>query len=52
MDSPFSAGKPTGDMLEILYKFVSEGWVEQDLATTNWEQSKVDMANGKVGMMT
>ena len=52
MDSPFSAGKPTGDMLEILYKFVSEGWVEQDLATTNWEQSKVDMANGKIGMMT
>lgn len=52
MESPFSAGKPTGDVLEILYKFVSEGWVEQDLATTNWEQSKVDMANGKVGMMT
>lgn len=52
MDSPFSAGKPTGDALEVLYKFVSEGWVEADLATTNWEQSKVDMANGKVGMMT
>lgn len=52
MESPFSAGKPTGDVLEILYKFVSEGWVEEDLATTNWEQSKVDMANGKVGMMT
>lgn len=52
MESPFSAGKPTGDMLEILYKFVSEGWVEEDLATTNWEQSKVDMANGKIGMMT
>lgn len=51
MDSPFSAGSPTGDALEILYKFVSEGWVEEDLATTNWEQSKVDMANGKVGMM-
>ena len=52
MDSPFSAGSPTGDVLEILYKFVSEGWVEDDLATTNWEQSKVDMANGKIGMMT
>lgn len=51
MDSPFSAGKPTGDMLEILYKFVSEGWVEEDLATTNWEQSKVDMGDGKIGMM-
>ena len=52
MESPFSAGSPTGDVLEILYKFVSEGWVEADLATTNWEQSKVDMANGKIGMMT
>lgn len=52
MDSPFSVGKPTGDVLEILYKFVSEDWVEKDLATTNWEQSKVDMANGKIGMMT
>lgn len=51
-ENPFSAGVATGDVLEILYKFVSEGWVEEDLTTTNWEQSKVDMANGKVGMMT
>ena len=52
IDNPLLAGAPTGDMLEILYKFVSEGWVEEDLATTNWEQSKVDMANAKIGMMT
>ncbi len=51
MDNAFLAGKPTGDVLEILYKFVSSGWVEGDLTTTNWEQSKVDMANGKVAMM-
>ncbi len=52
MENIFSAGAPTGDMLEILYKFVSEGWVEEDLTTTNWEQSKVDIATDKVGMMT
>lgn len=51
MDDPLLAGKPTGDVLEILYKFVSSGWVEEDLTTTNWEQSKSDMANGKVAMM-
>lgn len=51
MDNALLAGKPTGDVLEILYKFVSSGWVEGDLTTTNWEQSKVDMANGKVAMM-
>ncbi len=36
MDDVLLAGKPTGDVLEILYKFVSSGWVEQDLTTTNW----------------
>lgn len=51
MDDALLAGKPTGDVLEILYKFVSSGWVEQDLTTTNWEQSKSDMANGKIAMM-
>lgn len=51
MDNALLAGKPTGDVLEILYKFVSSGWVEGDLTTTNWEQSKVDMANGKIAMM-
>lgn len=51
MDNVLLAGKPTGDVLEILYKFVSSGWVEGDLTTTNWEQSKVDMANGKIAMM-
>lgn len=51
LDTPFSAGSATGDVLEILYNFVSKGWVEEDLATTNWEQSKVNMATGKIGMM-
>lgn len=51
MDDALLAGNPTGDMLEILYKFVSSGWVEKDLTTTNWEQSKSDMANGKIAMM-
>lgn len=52
IENPFSKGNPHGDVLEILYSFVSKGWVEEDLATTNWEQSKMDMATGKVAMMT
>jgi len=49
--APFSADKPNGKALSVLYKFVNSGWVEPDLTTTNWEQSKTDLATGKVGMM-
>ena len=49
--APFSADKPNGKALSILYKFVSSGWVEPDLTTTNWEQSKTDLGQGKIGMM-
>jgi raffinose/stachyose/melibiose transport system substrate-binding protein len=47
----FAADQPFGQVLGILNKFVSSGWVESSLATTNWEGSKTDMATGKVGMM-
>ena len=46
----FASDKPLGKSLDVLYEFVSNGWVEEDLATTNWEQSKVDLANGKIAM--
>lgn len=49
--SPFSSDKPNGKALAILYKFVNSGWVEPDLTTTNWEQSKADLGTGKVGML-
>ena len=49
--APFSADKPNGKALSVLYKFISSGWVEPDLTTTNWESSKVDLGTGKVGMM-
>ena len=49
--APFSADKPYGKALEVLYKLVSSGWVEKDLTTTNWEQSKPDLGTGKIGMM-
>ena len=48
---PYSNNKPNGKALNVLYKFVSNGWVEPDLTTTNWEQSKGDLGAGKVGMM-
>jgi ABC-type glycerol-3-phosphate transport system substrate-binding protein len=50
-EAPFAADKPNGKALNVLYKFVSSGWVEPDLTTTNWEQSKSDLAVGKFGMM-
>lgn len=49
--APFSKDKPHGQAFEILYKFVNSGWVEKDLATTNWEQSKADLGQGKVAAM-
>ena len=49
--APFSADKPNGKALSVLYKFISSGWVEPDLTTTNWESSKSDLGTGKVGMM-
>lgn len=50
-ETPFSKEKPNGQALEILYKFVSSGWVEKDLTTTNWEQSKADLGQGKIAAM-
>lgn len=50
--SVFEASKPLGQSLEILYNLVSKGWTEEDLTTTNWEQSKSDLASGKLAMMS
>jgi raffinose/stachyose/melibiose transport system substrate-binding protein len=47
----FATGKPYGTALNILNKIVSSKWVENDLASTNWDQSKNDLAKGKDGMM-
>ena len=49
--TPFAADRPNGKALNVLYKFVSSGFVEKDLTTTNWEQSKADLGQGKVAMM-
>lgn len=48
---PFSADKPYGQVMAMLNKFVSSGWVEKDLTTTDWEQSKADCGSGKTAMM-
>lgn len=49
--SVFDASKPLGQSIEVLYNLISKGWTEKDLTTTNWEQSKTDLATGKVAMM-
>lgn len=48
--NPFAADKANGKALEVLYKFVNSGWVEPDLTTTNWEQSKAMIGTGKFAM--
>lgn len=50
-ESVFDSSKPIGQMLAFTENIISNGWVEEDLLNTDWEQSKQDLADGKVGMM-
>lgn len=50
-ENVFDASKPMGKSLDMLYTLINNGWTEEDLTTTNWDQSKEDLATGKIGMM-
>lgn len=50
-DAPFAPGKPHYIIYKLLYDLVKEGLVEQDPMTTDWESSKVMLAEGKIGAM-
>lgn len=50
-DENFVAGKPHYDLYKVMYDAAKEGLIEADPTTTNWETSKIDMANGKIGAM-
>lgn len=48
---PFAAGKVMNTIYKTLYDVSNQGLIEADPTTSDWEQSKVDMANGKIGIM-
>lgn len=50
-DENFVPGKPHYELYKVLYDAAKEGLIEADPTTTNWEASKGDMANGKIGTM-
>lgn len=51
MKSPFAAGKPMNTIYNVLYTACKDKLVEGDPTTSDWEQSKQDMADNKIGVM-
>lgn len=49
--TPFEKGKTMNTIYQLLYDVSEKGLIEADPTTSDWEQSKVDLANGKVGIM-
>lgn len=50
-DAPFVAGTPLYVSYKLLYDAVKAGYTEKDPTTTDWEKSKVMLANGQIGVM-
>ncbi len=48
---PFSEGKPSYKVYKLLYDIVEQGLCESDPATSNWEQSKEMINEGKIACM-
>ncbi|WP_407371710.1 ABC transporter substrate-binding protein [Carnobacterium sp.] len=49
--APFDKGDTMYTIYDTLYQVANKGLIEADPTTSDWEQSKVDLANGKVGVM-
>jgi ABC-type glycerol-3-phosphate transport system substrate-binding protein len=49
--APFAKGKPHYVVNKLLYDVVKEGLIESDPLTSDWENSKHLMAQGKIGVM-
>lgn len=49
--APFDSGKTMNTIYNTLYEVSKQKLIEADPTTSDWEQSKVDMANGKIGVM-
>ncbi|MET2013009.1 ABC transporter substrate-binding protein [Microbacterium chocolatum] len=50
-DAPWTEGTDIYAIDSLLFDAVAGGYTEEDPLTTNWEQSKVDFATGKIGVM-
>lgn len=48
---PFADGKPSYKVYKLLYDVVEQGFCESDPATSNWEQSKEMINDGKIACM-
>lgn len=47
----FTEGTTMWTIYDTLYQLVANKLIENDPTTTDWEQSKVDFANGKIGVL-
>ncbi|ASA19957.1 ABC transporter substrate-binding protein [Paenibacillus donghaensis] len=47
----FTPGQPHYDLYKVMYDAAQKGLIEEDPTTTDWESSKADLANGKIGTM-
>ncbi|MGG4553107.1 ABC transporter substrate-binding protein [Paenibacillus humicus] len=50
MEAPFSMDNGYGKAMSLLRTLAEKGYLEKDINSTNFEQSKKDVANGKMGM--
>ena len=50
-DAPWTEGTDIFAIDSLVYDTVAGGYTEEDPLTTNWEQSKVDFATGKIATM-
>jgi ABC-type glycerol-3-phosphate transport system substrate-binding protein len=50
-DAPWTEGTDIYAIDAAIFEAVAAGLTEADPLTTNWEQSKVDMGTGKIGVM-
>jgi ABC-type glycerol-3-phosphate transport system substrate-binding protein len=51
LDAPFAKDQPLYMTYKLLYDAVKAGYTEKDPTTTDWEKSKVSIANGEIGVM-
>ncbi|WP_433943843.1 ABC transporter substrate-binding protein [Paenibacillus sp. SN-8-1] len=50
-DDNFVKGQPHYELYKLMYDVAQKGLIEKDPTTTDWESSKADLANGKIGTM-
>ena len=49
-DTPFTMDNGYGKSFSLLKELADKDYLEKDINSTNWEQSKKDIANGKMAM--